>query len=117
MNLEIPFKTEEGYEYLVVFQEYPNYTSIFGIKIVDVSIILMNEEIEHNSYKSLIKFVKIIHQYLESNTDVILYYYCDISPIKIRGNRKRKYSYQEFRSKLFLSLFEKFNSQKYIINK
>ena len=51
MDKEVPFKTEEGYEYLVVFQEYSNYSSIFGIKIIDVSIILLNDEIEANAEK------------------------------------------------------------------
>ena len=81
MDKEVPFKTEEGYEYLVVFQEYSNYSSIFGIKIIDVSIILLNDEIEQNTYKSLIEFVKIINLYLEENQDIILYYYCDTLPI------------------------------------
>ena len=102
MDKEVPFKTEEGYEYLVVFQEYSNYSSIFGIKIIDVSIILLNDEIEQNTYKSLIEFVKIINLYLEENQDIILYYYCDTLPIKIRANRKQKLSYQEFRSKIFI---------------
>ena len=115
MDKEVPFKTEEGYEYLVVFQEYSNYSSIFGIKIIDVSIILLNDQIEQNTYKSLIEFVKIINLYLEENQDIILYYYCDTSPIKIRANRKQKLSYQEFRSKIFISLFKKFNSNNYII--
>ncbi|KQS91553.1 hypothetical protein [Chryseobacterium sp. Leaf394] len=114
MDEEFKFTTDEGYEYLVIFQEHSNYSSIFGIKIIDVSIILMNEEIEYNSYKSLIEFIKIINNYLVKEENVILYYYCDISPIKMRIKRKVEMSPQQFRNQLFVTMFERSKSENFV---
>ena len=74
MEKEIKFITDEGYEYLVVFQEYTEFSKNFNIPIVDVSIILMNSNIEQNTFKSLNQFIKIIKDYLDQNKEVILYY-------------------------------------------
>lgn len=115
MEEEYKFVTDEGYEYLIVFQEYTNYSSLFGISVIDVSIILMNEDIEQNSYKSLIEFINIINDFLNRNKNVVLYYYCDISPVKMRQNRKQEFSPQEFRNNLFTTMFNKSKSEKFIL--
>lgn len=74
----------------------------------------MSSNIESNSYKTLSKFIEIIFGYLSKN-DVIIYYYCDVAPIKIRENRKIKFSPQEFRFKLFSTMFSKTNSDAFYL--
>ncbi len=109
LELEIPFETEEGYQYLVSFKEFPpNYTNC-NIPIIDVSITLLSSNIESNSLKTLNKFISIVLDYLNTN-NVIIYFYCDSSPIRIRQNRKKAYSNQEFRFNLFSTMFSKMNS-------
>jgi hypothetical protein len=41
LEKEIPLTTDEGYEYLIVFKEFSNTPRDYGVKIIDVSIILM----------------------------------------------------------------------------
>ena len=115
MEKEIKFITDEGYEYLVVFQEYTEFSKNFNIPIVDVSIILMNSNIEQNTFKSLNQFIKIIKDYLGQNKELILYYYCDSAPIKIRTTRKIIISPQEFRNNLFSAMFNQYNPKNFII--
>ena len=109
MEREIAFTTDEGYQYLVSFSLYKEFSIQFNVNIVDVSIILMNKEIEKNTFKTLNKFIEIISEYLMDNSNVVLYYYCDTAPVNIRNNRKHTLTNQEFRSKLFTKLFEKAN--------
>ncbi|MCL9806460.1 hypothetical protein NAT51_13060 [Flavobacterium amniphilum] len=116
MNLEkeIPFRTEEGYEYLVRFAEFSSNGINYEIPIVDVSIILMSCDIENNSMKTLNKFTDIIDDYLQCH-NVVLYYYCDTAPIKMRATRNEKLLPQEFRSKLFSSMFNQKKFGEYIL--
>ncbi|PZW36934.1 hypothetical protein LX95_02917 [Mesonia algae] len=113
MEKEIPLITDEGYEYLIVFKEFCNTPRDYGIVIIDVSIILMDDITPINSLKTFFRFSKLILDYLNEN-NVVLYYYCDTSNITIRSNRIRKITPQEFRSKLFSIIFEKINSQDFI---
>lgn len=114
IHLEIPFETEEGYQYLVSFREVTPNQNDYNIALVDVSIVLMSLNIESNSYRTLNKFIEIIIKFLSEN-DVIIYYYCDIVPIKIRENRTKKYSPQEFRFNLFSTMFCKKNNHDYFL--
>lgn len=114
LELEIPFETVEGYQYLVSFREITPHQNDYGIPLIDVSIVLMSLNIESNSYKTLNKFIEIIFGYLLIN-DVIIYYYCDVVPIKIRENRNTKFSHQEFRFKLFSTMFSKRNSKEFYL--
>jgi hypothetical protein len=114
LELEIPFETDEGYQYLVSFREVTPQQNNYGIAIVDVSIVLMSSNIESNSYKTLNNFIEIIFDYLIKN-DVIVYYYCDVVPVKIRKNRDIKLSPQEFRFKLFSTMFVKRNSLEFYL--
>lgn len=114
LELEIPFETIEGYQYLVSFREFPSNQINYNIPLIDVSITLMSDTIETNSLKTLNKFIQIVLDYLDKN-DVIIYYYCDTAPIKIRETRKQKFSYQEYRFKLFLSMFTKQKSDTFYI--
>ncbi|MFN2261573.1 MAG: hypothetical protein ABR595_05870, partial [Psychroflexus sp.] len=77
------------------------------------SIVLMSNLYTNNSIKTLLQFSNIISEYLNSN-HVILYYYCDTSPINMRGNRKKEISPQHYRSKLFSKIFQKGNFDAYI---
>ncbi|KAF2330556.1 hypothetical protein [Flavobacterium ginsenosidimutans] len=114
LDKEIPFTTEEGYQYLVSFVKFSANGIDYGIPIIDVSITLMNSEIEYNSIKTLNIFVGIINNYLDQH-NVVLYYYCDTSAIKMRTNRKEKLLPQEYRSKLFSSMFNKKKFDDYIL--
>ena len=114
MEREITFTTDEGYQYLVSFSSYKEFSIQFNVNIIDVSIILMNKEIEKNTFKTLSKFIEIISEYLIDNPDVVLYYYCDTTPINIRKNRRENLTYQEYRSKLFAKLFEKANHSNFV---
>jgi hypothetical protein len=114
LELEIPFETEEGYQYLVTFREVTPNQNSYEIPLIDVSIVLMSLNIESNSYKTLNKFIEIIFDYL-LKSDVIIYYYCDFTPIKIRENRAIKFSPQEFRFKLFSTMFDKRNSEDFYL--
>lgn len=114
LELEIPFETIEGYQYLVSFREFPSNQINYNIPLIDVSITLMSDSIETNSLKTLNKFIKIVLDYLDQN-DVIIYYYCDTAPIKMRENRKQKYSNQEYRFNLFLSMFNKLKSSDFYL--
>lgn len=106
LELEVPFETDEGYQYIVSFREFPPNQSNYKIPLIDISITLVSDNIETNSLKTLNKFIKIVLEYLEKN-DVIIYYYCDTAPINIRQNRKENFSNQEFRFNLFLLMFNK----------
>jgi hypothetical protein len=114
LESEVPFETEEGYQYIVSFREFPPNQMEYDIPLIDISITLVSSNIEINSLKTLNKFIKIILEYLEQN-DVIVYYYCDTAPIKIRQNRKQTYSNQEFRFNLFLLLFNKIKSDAFYL--
>ncbi len=106
LEQEVPFETEEGYQYIIGFREITPKENDFGIPLVDVAIVLTSQNIEINSLKTLNKFIEIILEFLEKN-DVVIYYYCDTAPIKIRPNRKQNYSNQEFRFTLFSLMFDK----------
>jgi hypothetical protein len=114
LELEVPFETEEGYQYLIGFREITPNNNQFNIPLVDVAIVLTSQDIESNSLKTLNQFIRIILEFLENN-DVIIYYYCDSAPIKIRQNRKQNYSNQEFRFNLFLLMFNKQKSDNYYL--
>jgi hypothetical protein len=114
LELEVPFETEEGYQYIVSFREFPANQTDYGIPLIDISITLVSSNIETNSLKTLNKFIKIVLDYLEQN-DVIIYYYCDTGKIKIRENRKEKFSNQEFRFNLFLMMFNRMKSNNFYL--
>ena len=109
LELEVPFVTKEGYQYIVSFTEFQSIPKHHKIPLISISIALVSQNIETNSLKTLNKFIEIVLEYLEQN-DVIIYFICDTAPIKMRENRKEKYSNQEFRFKLFLAMFNNLKS-------
>ena len=114
LEFEVPFETEEGYQYIVSFREFNSNKSDYNIPLIDISITLVSSNIETNSLKTLNKFIKIVLEYLEQN-DVIIYYYCDTASIKIRQNRKQIYNNQEVRFNLFLLMFNKMKSDAFYL--
>lgn len=108
--MEVPFETNEGYQYIVSFTEFQSVPKTYKLPLVSISITLVSTEIETNSLKTLHLFIKIVLEYLEQN-DVIIYFICDTAPIKMRDNRKIKLSNQEFRFSLFLAMFNKMKSE------
>ena len=110
LELEIPFETIEGYQYIIGFTQVQAIPKNYGISVINISIVLMSDNIETNSLKTINKFIEIILEYLIEN-DVIIYFYCDTAPIKMRDNRKEKYSNQEFRFNLFTKMFNKFKTE------
>ncbi|NDP27886.1 MAG: hypothetical protein GZ087_10745 [Flavobacterium sp.] len=83
LEQEVPFEKEEGYQYIIGFREITPKENNFGIPLVDV--VLTSQNVEINSLKTLNKFIAIILEFLKNN-DVVIYYYCDTAPIKIRPN-------------------------------
>lgn len=114
LDIEIPFESEEGHQYLISFREFPTNQTNYGIPLIDTSITLMSSKVETNSLKTLNHFISIVLDYLEKN-DVIIYYYCDTTPINIRQTRKQHFSYQEFRFYLFNLMFNKLKSDDYFL--
>lgn len=102
--MEIPFVTIEGYKYLIKFSEISTGDKDYGVPIVDISISLLSKDIEINSFTTLSFFTNTINEYLSKN-DVIIYYYCDRAPIQMRESRNQKMSPQEYRSRLFKTMF------------
>ena len=114
LELDVPFETKEGYQYIVSFREFPSNQNNYKIPLIDISITLVSSSIETNSLKTLNKFINIVLEYLELN-DVIIYYYCDTASIKIRQNRTHKFSNQEFRFNLFQLMFNKMKSDAFYL--
>ena len=98
----ISFRSKEGHEYLIQFKRFNNEYTNYNIPIIDISLISTNEILAYNSLESLLKITSIIEEYLISN-DAVLYFYCDTKEL---NRRNKKITPQEFRSKLFTSLFE-----------
>lgn len=110
LELDVPFESKEGYQYIVSFTEFQSVPKTYKLPLVSISIALVSSDIETNSLKTLNKFIEIVLKYVEQN-DVLLYFICDTAPIKMRENRKVKFSSQEFRFTLFLAMFNKLKSE------
>ena len=116
----IPYSTNLGINYLIKFSPFdksvlPDNINI-EIKIIDIVIETdaTPKEIRNNA-GSLIKISKLINEYVDSNNG-IYYCYCSDKPIE-RSKRKLHLTNQEYRSLLFLKMFEKENNNDLYINK
>lgn len=110
----IPLVTKEGYEYAIKFDVfYPDAVpdSII-IPVIDITIELLTEVKPANNARTLFYIAEIIDNYMAEN-DVILYCYCDNAPIE-KGKNKSDITNQQFRSLLFIKMFEKQNSEEYL---
>lgn len=98
-------------EYLLLISEYP-YEIDFGIPIMDVQLILLNQSGEVLPFQTLLIIGKELKAYLQEN-DVILFYYCDISEIQ-RSEKNQKLSPQNFRFHLFDMLYNRLNNSDFV---
>ena len=105
LNINIPFESEKGNQYALVFSVYEPLSDI-SIPVVEVSLALKKQVTSTNSLKVFNYIIKEIEEYL-SKREVILYYYCDNAEIYYRNSKKRFLSPQHFRSELFYTLFIK----------
>ena len=107
MNINIPFESEKGNQYTLVFSVYEPLSDI-AIPVVEVSLALKKQVTSTNSLKVFNYIIKEIEEYL-SKREVILYYYCDNAEIYYRNSKNRFLSPQHFfihfLSKLILKIY------------
>lgn len=115
MSLEkvVCFESLEGHEYIVKFDIFNISELNVSVPIINITLVLVNEKEKSCTIHALNKLTSIVLEYLESN-NVILYYYCDSYPIKMRI-RQNELSPQKFRSQIFKMLFQRCNSDSYIL--
>lgn len=108
----VPLQTREGHKYLLKFNSFNLHVIPDGITvpIIDITIEKVNDLAETNNAGTLFQIAAIIKEYAVQN-DVILYYYCDTAPIVKRSNEVLN---QEFRSLLFIKMFEKQANDEYL---
>jgi hypothetical protein len=111
-GLIIPLETKEGHEYLIKFNPLdPNVIPQgVAIPVIDIAIERVNHIQDTNNAKTLFQIAGIISNYMVDN-DVILYCYCDSASI---NKRNPDLLNQEFRSLLFIKMFEKQNNRNYL---
>ena len=109
MNVCIPIDCPDGHQYLLRFEYFENLPmnidKELGVKVVDISLVSESEIATINNIGTLNLISTAVFNFLDEN-DVVLYYYCSKDAIYQRKNRK-KIPPQQYRSKLFLALFDK----------
>lgn len=116
----IPYSTSLGVNYIIKFSPFdksvlPDDIDI-DIKVIDIVIGTDTESKEiKNTAGSLSKISKLISEYINTNEGVY-YFYCSEKPIN-RSKRKSHLTNQEYRSLLFLKMFEKENRNGFYLNK
>jgi hypothetical protein len=102
-NAVISYTSSVGSEFLINFKDFS--VQDFSLPVVDVSLVLVGSVDEKLGFRDLVEIARIIENFLNKN-QVILYYYCDSSDsdVFIR-ERKNKLQPQEFRHRLFDTLF------------
>jgi len=107
------FISKEGNCYNIIFSVFQQERIPIEIQktLIDVTISIENQ-ICLNGVETLGKIADIIKNYLDEN-DVILYSYCDNKDIN-RSIKKQELYPQHYRSLLFTSLFNKYNTLNYI---
>lgn len=108
----VPLQTREGHKYLIKFNSF-NLDVIpdeITVPIIDITIEKVNDLAETNNAGTLFQIAAIIKDYTIEN-DVILYCYCDTAPIAKRSPETLN---QEFRSLLFIKMFEKQANDEYL---
>ena len=114
-NIDIPYTTNEGIDYLIKFTLFPADRLPEKITIPVVDIVIETDtdinDIKNSAY-SLMQITQIISDYAIEN-NAIYYCYCSDKPIK-RAERKKHLTHQEYRSLLFCKMFEKNNNSDFI---
>ncbi len=96
----ISYETKEGIKFKIRFSLFnPAGIPDLGIPLVDVVLISQDNSTWQNNPLTLFEIADLIKDYLKL-FDVILYYYCDHSEIKMRKSRNQV-SPQEYRNKIF----------------
>ncbi len=109
LDITIPYISSVQSKFLINFKEV-NYEGISSIPIVDVSIVLVESKNKILPLKDLISICRLIKEYLINN-QVVLYYYCDTNSDNIKISvRNKELEPQEFRHKLFNSLYRLFSN-------
>ncbi len=114
-NVDIPYSTNEGIDYLIRFTLFSKDRLPEEITIPVVDIVIETDadvnDIKNSAY-SLMQITQIISDYAIEN-NAIYYCYCSDKPIK-RADGKKHLSNQEYRSLLFCKMFEKNNNSDFI---
>ena len=105
MNITIPIDCEDGHQFLLKLTDCRNLPIEPGIEIVDIALIDASSVVGINNAGTLNRISLILLNFLEEN-DVVLYFYCAKDPIRIR-TRKEGVSYQQYRSRLFCSMYDR----------
>lgn len=114
-NVDIPYSTNEGIDYLIRFTLFSKDRLPEEITIPVVDIVIETDadvnDIKNSAY-SLMQITQIISDYAIEN-NAIYYCYCSDKPIK-KADGKKHLSNQEYRSLLFCKMFEKNNNSDFI---
>ena len=106
LDIDIPYSTKEGINYLIKFTHFHNDKLPEGISIPVIDIVIETDaDIKdiNNSAFSLLQLTKIIHDYAV-NHDAIYYCYCSDKPIK-RSDRKLHLNHQEYHNIIMVLIF------------
>lgn len=108
----ISLESKEGHEYLIKLDRLDPaiLPDRINIPVVNITIEKVNGVDTINNAKTLFQITQAIAGYAFEN-DVVLYCYCDSAPI---SKRNPEMSSQEFRSLLFIKMFEKQNNNEYL---
>lgn len=107
MPFTFPIETKDKSLYLIKFEEFENPPIEIEIKLFDITLELVSDEVNPPSVSTLLTISRIIYNFIEDN-DVVLYFYCDRSPINKRDNRDINMSHQQYRSILFDNMCKRF---------
>ena len=114
MQLEhtLSHETTEGNKYLVEFSAFHKniIPSSIHVPIINLSLVQV-EMVKQNSPTFLKYLAQYVNDYINT-FDVILYYYCDTSDIKMR--KSRNCTPQKYRHKLFSKLYETIHNESII---
>jgi len=105
----IPFVSAKGCNYSIEFVEDENE---WGIKIITISIILLNQKNDALSYKDLLSIGSIFKNYLVNNKNAVLIYICDDTELNMNKSNKNLIP-QAYRNKLFNLIFERLDKGKF----
>jgi hypothetical protein len=109
-DVEIPYTTKEGIEYLITFKYFaPEHIPLgINVPIIDIAIITTADiDLINNSSTDIFEIGNIIY---DQANKVDAVYYCICSDKQIKKNIKREHlSHQQYRSHLFSALFLKCN--------
>lgn len=109
MNFTVPIECSEGHQYLLKFTDCKSLPIGLDVEVVDIALSLASEIAIINNTGTLNKIASVIFNFLDDN-DVILYFYCSKDDI-IQRKTRQHISPQEYRSRLFSTMFDKITSK------